>query len=117
MYTANQLQTYTTAHLNGGGWYIDCPISYMHPSEAQLRKSLEGMGTIDIDVDEFAGLTDKQKERAIARRETNDRKKAARIQIALENKEKNEAERAAKLAVKEREREKAKVKGKKNEDG
>ncbi len=118
MYTANQLRTITTTHLNGGGWYIDCPISYTHPLEVELRNSLEGMGTIDMDVDEFAGLTDKQRERAIAKRESNDRRKVARIQVALENKDKKEAERVAKFAEKEREKEeKAKAKGKKKEDG
>jgi hypothetical protein len=120
MYTPNQLRTYTTAHLSGGGWYIDCPISYTHPSEAQLHNSLEGIGTIDMDVDEFAGLTDKQREKAIARRETNDRRKAARIQVALENKEKKDADRVAKLAEKEKEKEKeekVKAKGKKKDEG
>jgi hypothetical protein len=81
---------------------------------------LEGIGTIDMDVDEFVGLTDIQRERAIARRETNDKRKEARIQVALENKEKKEAERVAKLAEKEKEKEKeekAKTKGKKKEDG
>ena len=122
MYTANQLRTFTTAHLSGGGWYLDCPISYTHPSEVDLRNSLEGIGAINMEVDEFVGLTEKQKQRAIARRETNDRRKAARIQLALENKEKKEAERLAKLEEKEKEREKekeekAQAKGKKKEDG
>ena len=118
MYTANQFRTYITTHLNGARWYIDCPISYLHPLEVQLRNSLEGMGAIDMDVDEFARPTDKQKQRAIARRETNDRRKAARIQVAMENKDKKEAERVAKLAKKEKEKaDKAKAKGKRKEDG
>lgn len=121
MYSPNQLRTYTTAHLNVGGWYLDCPASYTHPSEVQLRKSLEGIGTIDLDVHEFAGLSDAQRKRAIARRENIDRKKESRLQVLLETKEKKEAERLVKLAEKEKEKErekeeKAKAKGKKKED-
>ena len=120
MYTANQLRTFTTAHLNSGGWYIDCPISYTHPSELQLRNSLEGIGAVDLHVDEFAGLTDEQKSRAIAKRDHADRKKAARLQQALDNKAKRESERLAKQEEKEKEKqkekeEKAKAKEKKVE--
>ena len=88
MYMANQLRTFTTAHLSNGGWYIDCPILYTHPSEVQLRKSLEGIGAVDMDVDDFVGLTDEQRTKAIAKRDNSGRKKTARLQIALENKQK-----------------------------
>ena len=119
---ANQLRTFTMAHLSSGGWYIDCPISYTHPSEVQLQKSLEGIGAVDMDVDDFAGLTDQQREKAIAKRDNSNRKKTARLQIALENKQKKEAERLAKLGEKEKQKqkekeEKAKAKGKKIGDG
>jgi len=57
MYTPNQLCIYTIAHLSGGWWYIDYSISYIHPLEVQLWKSLEGTGTIDMEVDKFARLT------------------------------------------------------------
>ena len=121
MYMLNQLRTFTTAHLSSGGWYIDCPISYTHPSEVQLRKSLEGIGVVDMEVDDFASLTDAQRARAVAKRENSDRKKTARLQIALENKQK-ESDCLAKLEEKEKEKqkekeEKAKAKGKKVDDG
>ena len=118
----NQLQTFTTVHLSSSGWYIDCPISYSHLSEVQLRKSLEGIGAVDMNVDDFAGLTDEQRTNAIAKRENSDRKKTAHLQIAFENKQKKEAERLAKLEEKEKEKQKekekkAKAKGKKISDG
>ena len=122
MYTPNQLRTFTMAHFSSGGWYIDCPISYTHPSKVQLRKSLEGIGAVDMDVDDFAGLTDEQRAKAIAKRDNSDRKKTARLQIALENKQKKEADRLAKLEEKEKQKqkdkeEKAKAKGKKVNGG
>ena len=75
-----------------------------------------------MDVDDFAGLTDKQRTKAIAKRDNSDKKKTACLQIALENKQKKEAERLAKLEEKEKEKqkekeEKAKAKGKKIGDG
>ena len=51
----------------------------MHPSEVQLRKSLEGIGVVDMDVDDFASLTDEQRAKAIAKRDKSDRKKTARL--------------------------------------
>ena len=71
-----------------------------------------------MDVDDFAGLTDEQRAKAIAKRDNSDRKKMARLQIALENKQKKEADRLAKLEEKEKDKEeKAKAKGKKVDDG
>lgn len=101
MFSGNQLRTFTTAHLSGGGWYLDCNLAFTHPSEIELRKSFDGIGLINLEVDEFVGLSEKQKKRAIARREATDRKK-----------EKKEEERLAKLAEKEAEKESKGVKGK-----
>ena len=75
-----------------------------------------------MDVDDFASLTDEQRAKAIAKRDKSDRKKTARLQIALENKQKKEADGLAKLEEKEEEKqkdkeEKAKAKGKKVDDG
>jgi hypothetical protein len=122
MYTPNQLRTFTTAHLSAGGWYLDCSLTFTHPQELQLRASLEGKGAIDLEVDEFIGLTDRQRKRAIARREANDKKKEARFTDIVTAKEKKEAERLAKLAEKEKEKEKEKEekgkgRGKKKVDG
>ena len=88
MFTAHQLRTYTTAHLSGGGWYLDCTLDFTPPSEVQLRRSLDSKGVVDLDIDEFAGLDDKARQKAIARRDLLDKKKEAWVQVTLENKEK-----------------------------
>jgi len=55
---------------------------------------------------------------AIVRRDVNDKKKEARIQVILTTKEKRKVDQLAKLAKKEKEKEKkAKGKGKKKVDG
>jgi len=59
MYSPSQLCTFTTAHLSGRGWYLDCIMSFTHPSEIALRNSLEGLGAIDLEVDKLA---EKEKE-------------------------------------------------------
>ena len=74
-----------------------------------------------MDVDDFAGLTDEQRAKAIAKRDNSDRKKTARLQIALKNKQKKEADCLVKLEEKEKEKqkdkeEKAKAKEKKVND-
>jgi len=53
---------------------------------------LEGKGAVDLEVDEFVSLNDKQRRRAIIKREATDRKKEARVQFLLLAKEKREAE-------------------------
>ena len=120
IFTPSQFHTFTTTHLSGGGWYLDCNLVFTHPSEVELRKSFDGLGAINLEIDEFVGLTDKQRKRAIARREATDKKKEARVQDIVTTKEKKEEERLAKLAEKEMELAKAgkgvKGKGKKRPD-
>ena len=43
---------------------------------------------MDLDIDEIAGLDERTRQKAIARRELLDKKKEARVQVTLENKEK-----------------------------
>jgi len=75
-----------------------------------------------MEVDEYAGLTEDQRKKAIAKRGNADRKKVIHLQVVLENKERKEAEHVAKLEEKEKEKqkekeEKANAKGKKKEEG
>ena len=117
MFSAYQLRTYTTAHLSGVGWYLDCTLEYTHHSETELRKSLEGKGIVDLDlVDEFIGMDDEARRRAINKRDAVDRKKELKNLVAAQNKEKKEAEKAAKKAEKDamkENEEKTRSKGKK----
>ena len=39
---------------------------------------------MDLDIDEFVGLDDKARQKAIARRDLLDKKKEARVQVTLE---------------------------------
>ena len=114
MFTTHQLRTYTTAHLSGGGWYLDCTLEFTPPSEVQLRRSLEGKGVLDLDIDEFAGLDDKARQKAIVTRDLFDKKKEALVQVTLQNKEKKASDLAHKKVAKEKEeKDKGKGKGKK----
>jgi len=44
MHTAAQLRTFTTASLMGGGWYLDCPLTFIHLDEIEFQKSFDGLG-------------------------------------------------------------------------
>ena len=49
-------------------------MEYTHHSETKLRKSLEGKGIVDLDlVDEFVGMDDEARRRAINKRDAVDR--------------------------------------------
>ena len=98
---------------------MDCTREFIPPSEVQLKRSLDEKGVLDLDIDEFAGLDDKARQKAIARRDFLDKRKQARVQVQLENKEKKASDLAQKKVAKEKE-EKGKGKGKgkkKNEVG
>jgi len=75
---------------------LECHITHTPPSEVEYWKSFEGLGAIDMDIEEFARLTDRQK-----KRENTDRKKEAREKVIFNTKEKKEADRIAKLVEKE----------------
>jgi len=47
------------AHLSGRGWYLECHITYTPPAEVEYWKLFEGLGAIDLDIEEFAGLIDR----------------------------------------------------------
>ena len=97
---------------------MDCTLEFTPPSEVQLRRSLDGKGVADLDIDEFAGLDDKATQKAITRRDLLDKKKEARVQIMLKNKEKKASVLAQKKVAKEKEGQgKGKGKAKKKDEG
>ena len=97
---------------------MDCTLEFTPPSEVQLRRSLDGKGVVDLDIDEFAGLDDKARQKAIAKRDLLDKKKEARVQVTLENKEKKASVLAQKKVAKEKEGQgKGKGKAKKKDEG
>ena len=73
---------------------------------------------MDPDIDEFAGLDDKARHKASARRDLLDKKKETRVQVMLENKEKKASILAQKKVAKEKEEKgKGKGKAKKKDEG
>ena len=82
-----------------------------------MKRSLDEKGVLDLDIDEFAGLDDKARQKAIARRDLLDKKKEARVQVTLEKKEKKASILAHKKVAKEKEdKGKGKGKGKKKDE-
>ncbi len=42
IYTPHQLQKFKLPHLQAGGWYIDCPLSYVPFEEQSMKITLDG---------------------------------------------------------------------------
>ena len=96
---------------------MDCTLGFIPPLEVQLRRSLDGKGVLDLDINEFARLDDKARQKAIARRDFLAKKKEARVQVTLKNKEKKASVLAHKKVAKEKEdKGNGKGKGKKKDE-
>jgi hypothetical protein len=103
MFSSGQLRTWATKHLKGGAWYLDCTATWTHPKEEELRQSLEvpeeGVAHLSElpHVDEFPGLDDEARERAIAKQDAADKKKVDKVaklqKRLLENLEKRKRSR------------------------
>ena len=48
MFSALQQRTWTSSHLTGGAWYLDCSPSFTPSFETELRKSREDVGESGI---------------------------------------------------------------------
>ena len=80
MFSAHQQRTWSTSHLTGGGWYLDCSPSFTPPFESELRKSREAVGESGVDMVDLQGIEDEhERAKAISRRLEEDRKKSLRV--------------------------------------
>lgn len=85
MFSDGQIRTWATNHLKGGAWYLDCLASWTHLEEEEFRRSLEapGEGGVHLselqEIDEFAGLDDEAREKAISKRNASDKLKADKV--------------------------------------
>ena len=85
MFSANQQRTWSTSHLTGGGWYLDCAPSFTPPFETELRKSREAVGESSVEMVDLQGIEDEdERAKALSRRLEEDRKKAVRLKEAEE---------------------------------
>ena len=68
MFSANQQRTWSTSHLTGGGWYLDCAPSFTPPFETELRKSREAVGDSGIEMIDLQSIEDEhERAKAISR--------------------------------------------------
>lgn len=113
IFLVNQLKTWTTAHLHGCGWYLDCGPRYTHPSEVELRQSLHATRAADVVLDDYAGLEESAKQKAILKRQEEGWKKEEKLVVDAEKAASKEMERKLRLARRVSEKEAQKSKGKK----
>jgi hypothetical protein len=109
MFSANQQRTWSTSHLTGGGWYLDCAPSFTPSFETELRKSRDAVGESGVEMVDLQGIEDEhERAKALSRRIEEDRKKALRVKEAEEKAAQKE------VAKIQRSLEKTNMRGKKN---
>ena len=97
MFSALQQRTWTTSHLTGGAWYLDCALSFTPSFETELRKSREAVGESGIEMVDLQCIEDeKERAKAMKRRIEEDRKKALRVKEAEERADQKEKEKLQK---------------------
>ena len=97
MFSALQQRTWTTSHLTGGAWYLDCAPSFTPSFETELKKSREAVGESGIEMVDLQGIEDEnERAKAMKRRIEEDRKKALRVKEAEERADQKEREKLQK---------------------
>jgi hypothetical protein len=100
MFSPGQLKTWTSAHLQGVAWYLECGPQHVPELEVDKFKSLEAVGGVVAEDEALAGLDDKTREKLIAQ----DKLKAEKVKDALEKTCLKEVERKKKQDDKAKEK-------------
>ena len=101
MFLALQQRTWTTSHLTGGAWYLDCAPNFTPSFKTELRKSREALGESGIEMVDLQGIEDdNERAKAMKRRFKEDRKKALRVKEAEERANQKERENVQKSVEK-----------------
>jgi hypothetical protein len=79
MFSPLQLKTWTSTHLKGVGWYLDCGLGFVHADEKDLKSSAETADTPALLVGELDKLDEEARLKLIAKVEAEDKKKAMKI--------------------------------------
>jgi hypothetical protein len=72
MFSANQQRTWSTSHLTGGGWYLDCAPSFTPSFELELR---DAVGESGVEMVDLQGIEDEhERAKTLSRCLEEDRK-------------------------------------------
>ena len=97
MFSANQQRTWSTSHLTGGGWYLDCAPSFTPSFETELRKSRAAVGESSVEIVDLQGIENKhERAKALSQHLEEDRKKVLRVKEVEEIAAQNEMEKLQK---------------------
>jgi hypothetical protein len=113
MFSPLQIRTWTSAHLRGVAWYLECGPQHVPTLEKEQFNSLEAVGGVVAEDEALAGLDDKTREKLIVQ----DKLKAEKVKDALEKTRLKEVERKKKQDDKAKDKaEKGKDKAEKGKD-
>lgn len=89
MFSKNQLRTWSSAHLRGMGWYLECGAQHVPNIEDELFRSFSNAADATKAEEQFAHLDPKARDRAIKA----DQKKADKVKDVVEKKQKDAVEK------------------------
>ena len=94
MFSALQQRTWSTSHLTGGAWYLDCAPSYTPSFDTELRKSREAIGESAIEMVDLECIEDEnERAKATKRCIEEDWKKSLKVKEAEDKADKKEREK------------------------
>ena len=112
MFSTNQSKTWTTTHLNTCGWYLECDPKFTAALEIELQQCVQAMDVVDVLLDEYAGLEQLAKDKAILKHQEEDRKEKEKLIADIEKVATKKAEKKLKADRRATEKEAQKSKGK-----
>jgi len=101
MFSPLQLKWWTTSHLKLGAWYLNCPPEFTPLLEDRLKRFVDFLDA-PPEYEEFAGLDEASRARAVKKREEVDKKIALRNSEAIDKAQERATKKTAKLAQKEK---------------
>jgi hypothetical protein len=110
IFSALQQRTWTTSHLAGGSWYLDCALSFTPSFETELRKSREDVGESGLEMLDLQGIQDEnERAKALKRRIEEDGKKTLKVKEVEERAEQKKREKLEKSLEKSTKKDKKKM--------
>jgi hypothetical protein len=103
MFSPSQLRWWTSAHLKSRAWYLECPPEFTPLSEERLKRSIDSQDVV-LEYDEFSGLDEDARLKAVKKREEVDKRIAIKNFDAVEKALQRITKKTARVAEKEKEK-------------
>lgn len=104
MFSPTQLKNWTSSHLQACPWYLECNFGTYPPEEEALFNMLNAAAPAVPEFDEFKGLDEEARGKAIKKRDALDQRKVARLEEAKKKTGESKKKKMEAKALKEKEK-------------